>query len=66
MSSRSARAERDGFLARTAYDENPPRVEYAPTALGRTLIDPLDAARAWARAHVPEITEARTAYAQGG
>ncbi|MFH9727396.1 winged helix-turn-helix transcriptional regulator [Streptomyces sp. NPDC017254] len=33
--------ERDGFLTRTAYDENPPRVEYALTSLGRSLIDPL-------------------------
>ncbi|WP_411148863.1 winged helix-turn-helix transcriptional regulator [Streptomyces sp. A30] len=30
--------ERDGLLTRTAYDENPPRVEYALTPLGRTLI----------------------------
>ncbi|WP_406492118.1 winged helix-turn-helix transcriptional regulator [Streptomyces sp. NBC_01604] len=30
--------ERDGLLTRTAYDENPSRVEYALTPLGRTLI----------------------------
>ncbi|MEW1697350.1 winged helix-turn-helix transcriptional regulator [Streptomyces sp. NPDC093249] len=54
--------ERDGFLRRTAYDENPPRVEYALTALGRSLIGPLDAACAWTRAHLPEITEARSTY----
>ncbi|MEF9886283.1 winged helix-turn-helix transcriptional regulator [Streptomyces sp. P9-A4] len=56
--------ERDGFLTRTAYEENPPRVEYALTALGHSLIEPLDTACAWARAHVPEITEARSAYAK--
>lgn len=57
--------ERDGFLTRTVHDEKPPRVEYALTPLGRSLIDPLDTACAWARAHVPEITEARTAYGDG-
>ncbi|GGV05581.1 transcriptional regulator [Streptomyces litmocidini] len=55
--------ERDGFLTRTVHDENPPRVEYALTGLGRSLLAPLDAACAWTRTHAPEITEARAAYA---
>ncbi|MBP5940318.1 winged helix-turn-helix transcriptional regulator [Streptomyces acidiscabies] len=46
--------ERDGYVTRTAYDENPPRVEYALTPLGRTLLPFLDAARAWSEAHLPE------------
>ncbi|MFF0434247.1 winged helix-turn-helix transcriptional regulator [Streptomyces sp. NPDC004327] len=54
--------ERDGFVSRTVYDENPPRVEYALTGLGRSLIDPLDTACAWARDHAPEITGARRSY----
>ncbi|MEU8531364.1 MULTISPECIES: winged helix-turn-helix transcriptional regulator [Streptomyces] len=54
--------ERNGFLARTEYEENPPRVEYALTELGRSLIGPLDTACSWARAHGPEIVEAREAY----
>ncbi|MFI8962304.1 winged helix-turn-helix transcriptional regulator [Streptomyces sp. NPDC053493] len=54
--------ERDGLLSRTEYDENPPRVEYALTALGRSLIGPLDVACGWARAHGPEVTRARESY----
>lgn len=54
--------ERDGFLTRTVHDENPPRVEYALTALGRSLIAPLDTACDWARTHAPAIHEARSAY----
>ncbi|MDX2292787.1 MULTISPECIES: winged helix-turn-helix transcriptional regulator [Streptomyces] len=54
--------ERSGFLARSAYDENPPRVEYALTPLGRSLLGPLDTACAWARAHGTEIGDARAAY----
>ncbi|WP_418959924.1 winged helix-turn-helix transcriptional regulator [Streptomyces tritici] len=54
--------ERDGLLTRTAHDENPPRVEYALTALGRSLLGPLDAACDWARTHGTEIVEAREAY----
>ncbi|MEU6880517.1 helix-turn-helix domain-containing protein [Streptomyces sp. NPDC046712] len=57
--------ERDGFLLRVVHEENPPRVEYTLTALGRSLLGPLDTTCAWARAHVPEVTEARAAY-EGG
>ncbi|MDL5200924.1 helix-turn-helix domain-containing protein [Streptomyces sp. ALI-76-A] len=54
--------ERDGLLTRTAYDENPPRVEYALTPLGRTLIPLLDAARIWSRTHLPHLLAARRAH----
>ncbi|MGW2709284.1 winged helix-turn-helix transcriptional regulator [Streptomyces sp. NPDC004457] len=53
--------ERDGLVTRTAYDENPPRVEYALTPLGRTLIPLLDAARAWSETHLPALLAARRA-----
>ena len=51
--------ETDGLVTRTRYDENPPRVEYALTELGRSLCEPLQAVRQWAETHVPEIEQAR-------
>ena len=58
--------ERDGLLTRTVYDENPPRVEYALTPLGRTLIPLLDAARSWSEAHLPALLAARDAARRRG
>jgi DNA-binding HxlR family transcriptional regulator len=55
--------ERDGLIARTDYEENPPRVEYELTELGRSLLEPLRAVRRWAEAHVPEIQAANAAAA---
>ncbi|WP_405013147.1 winged helix-turn-helix transcriptional regulator [Kitasatospora sp. NBC_01539] len=54
--------ERDGVVARTAYAEQPPRVEYALTPLGRSLFGPIDAACAWTREHLDEIRAARASY----
>ncbi|MFD5076747.1 winged helix-turn-helix transcriptional regulator [Streptomyces sp. NPDC058371] len=54
--------ERDGLITRTAYDENPPRVEYALTPLGHTLIPLLDAARAWSAEHLPRLLTARRTH----
>ncbi|WP_398878078.1 winged helix-turn-helix transcriptional regulator [Streptomyces prunicolor] len=51
--------ERDGLLTRRPYDENPPRVEYTLTPLGRSLIPLLDAARAWSETHLPHLLAAR-------
>lgn len=55
--------ERDGLIARTDYQENPPRVEYELTDLGRSLLEPLRAVRRWAETHVPEIEAANAATA---
>ncbi|RFU37260.1 transcriptional regulator [Actinomadura logoneensis] len=41
--------ERDGLVLRTDYGENPPRVEYALSELGRTLFGPIEVACAWMR-----------------
>lgn len=54
--------QRDGILTRVDYDENPPRVEYSLSALGRTLIEPLTALGVWAEEHFDEVSAARDAY----
>ena len=51
--------EADGLVARRAYADSPPRVEYSLTALGRSLLEPIQAMRIWAEAHVPEVLESR-------
>ncbi|HZE31789.1 MAG TPA: helix-turn-helix domain-containing protein [Actinoallomurus sp.] len=53
--------ERDGMVRRTAYAEPVRRVEYALTPLGRSLLDPIAAACAWAEQHWDELLDAREA-----
>lgn len=53
--------ERDGLVTRTEYDENPPKVEYALTPLGRSLFALIDAARTWAAGYLPALLAAREA-----
>lgn len=45
--------ERDDIIVRTVHSQVPPRVDYALTDLGRTLIPVLDAMCAWGVAHAP-------------
>lgn len=54
--------ERDGIVSRTVYPEIPPRVEYALTPMGRTLLDAVGALIAWADSHLGEIEAARQDY----
>jgi len=54
--------ERDGMITRKTYDENPPRVEYALTDLGRTLFEPMARCREWAEKYLPSLQEARQAF----
>ena len=55
--------ERDGFVTRTAYPEIPPRVEYALTPLGRSLLGPLRALEEWAVTNLPAVASHQQGYA---
>lgn len=54
--------ERDGMATRTLYPTIPPRVDYALTDLGRSLIEPVKALGAWAVANAHTIQEAQKAF----
>lgn len=54
--------ERDGLVGRTVYPVVPPRVDYALTPLGRTLLDTIGALVAWADRHTGDIDRARATY----
>lgn len=54
--------ERDGIVTRTMYPVIPPRVEYALTPLGATLLDAAGALVSWADKHLDEVDAARAAY----
>jgi len=54
--------ERDGMVSRTVHASVPPRVEYALTDLGRSLLGPLSAVADWAIEHRDDIRGARVHY----
>lgn len=54
--------ERDGLVSRTVYPEVPPRVEYALTPLGDTLVLPVAALAAWAIEHEDAIRANREGF----
>ena len=54
--------EREGLVSRTVFPVVPPRVDYALTSLGSTLLDTIQALVAWAGEHGHEIVQARAAY----
>ncbi|MBK3567979.1 helix-turn-helix domain-containing protein [Streptomyces sp. MBT62] len=57
----------DGLIARTAYAEVPPRVEYALTPLGESFLQVATSLVQWASTHHGEIREHRAlALARGG
>jgi DNA-binding HxlR family transcriptional regulator len=55
--------ERDGLVQRKVHPVVPPKVEYALTRLGRTLIEPLQGLCRWSEKHLPEL-EANRARAR--
>jgi DNA-binding HxlR family transcriptional regulator len=51
--------ERDRLVQRTIYPIVPPRVDYALTPLGKTLMPPLSALYRWTEKHLKKIQQAR-------
>ncbi len=56
--------ERNGLVKRVVYPVVPPVVEYSLTPLGQTLIEPVQALRIWAYAHLQEVAQAQKEYDQ--
>ncbi len=54
--------ERDGLITRTLHAAVPPRVDYALTAAGQSLLSPLRELCHWARKHAPERERARRQF----
>ncbi len=54
--------ERDGLIDRTVFPEIPPRVEYALTRLGKTLLDPIQQLAEWAGDNRVAIQGARDRF----
>lgn len=59
------RLERDGLVTRSVTPTRPPRVDYALTPLGVTLLEPVYEIVKWARSHRSEIQAARDAFDAG-
>jgi DNA-binding HxlR family transcriptional regulator len=54
--------ERDGLVTRTVHPVVPPRVDYALTPMGRTLLTSVQPLMEWSEAHRGDIAAARVAY----
>lgn len=54
--------EYDGLVGRTVYPTIPPKVEYALTPLGRSMLKPVGALIAWASDNHDAVRAARAAY----
>jgi len=51
--------ERDRLVRRTIYPIVPPRVDYALTPLGKTLMQPLTSLYQWMERHLKKVQHAR-------
>jgi DNA-binding HxlR family transcriptional regulator len=56
--------ERDGLVTRTVFPTIPPRVEYALTPLGVTLLGPIEALASWAAENKTAIHDAQRRFDQ--
>jgi DNA-binding HxlR family transcriptional regulator len=56
------RLEQDGLVERTLYPTIPPRVDYALTPLGQSLLDQLGGLVEWSAANHAAISAARARY----
>jgi len=54
--------ERDGLITRTVFPTIPPRVDYALTPLGRSLLAPVQALGDWALKNQGKIAEAQIKF----
>jgi DNA-binding HxlR family transcriptional regulator len=54
--------ERDGLVERTVYPVVPPKVEYALTDLGSTLLESVRGLVSWAMEHRGQVAAARVMY----
>jgi DNA-binding HxlR family transcriptional regulator len=54
--------ERDGLVTRTVFPTIPPRVDYELTALGETLLEPIQGLAEWAAANRTTIQTARDKF----
>jgi DNA-binding HxlR family transcriptional regulator len=54
--------ERDGLVERTVYPVVPPKVEYALTDLGSTLLESVRGLVSWAMEHRGQVAAARVVY----
>lgn len=54
------RLERAGLVSRRSTETVPPRVEYSLSALGQSLVGPLDGVFRWSQSHRAELESART------
>ena len=57
------RLEEDGLVTRTIHPEVPPRVEYALTDLGRSMMGPIRALTEWADSNHGAVQAARRDFA---
>ena len=62
LSSTLRALEADGLIARTVFPVVPPRVDYALTPTGRSLVPLIQRLTEWAAAHMESIVAHRRAF----